>query len=59
MVSKVLKYRVTAVWAVLAGEVAGAYNGRRTQKRPDEIEEILERLVVLGQIEEGERPFLA
>ena len=55
-----LKDRATAVRAVLAAlagpvgvdEVAGAFAGRRTQKRKDEVAEILEMLVALGQIGE-------
>ena len=54
-----LKDRATAVRAVLSAwagpvgveEVAGAFSGRRTQKRLTEISEILEMLVALGQIE--------
>lgn len=61
---KALKDRATAVRAVLSAfdepvgvnEVAGGFNGRRTQKRLDEVGEILEMLAELGQIvEENEK----
>ena len=62
---KALKDRATAVRAVLAAfddpvgvkEVASGFNGKRTQKRLGEVEEILEMLVTLGQIEEESGKF--
>lgn len=59
---KALKERATAVRAVLAGlagptgveGVAAGFNGNRTQKRLEEVGEILEMLVALGQIGEGD-----
>ena len=59
---KALKERATAVRAVLAGlagptgveGVAAGFNGNRTQKRLDEVGEILEMLVALGQIGEAD-----
>jgi len=55
---KALKDRATVVRAVISAfagpvgvdEVAGGFNGRRTQKRKDEIGEILGMLLALGQI---------
>lgn len=55
---KALKDRATAVRAVLVGfgvpvgvdEVAGGFKGRKTQKRKDEVGEILEMLLELGQV---------
>ncbi len=57
---QVLKDRATAVRAILSAfagpvgveEVAGGFNGRRTQKRLAEISEILEMLAELGQVVE-------
>ena len=62
---KALKDRATAVRTVLAGfgspvsveMVAEGFNGRRTQKRLAEVEEILEMLAELGQIVENEGKF--
>jgi len=63
---KALKDRATAVRTILAGfggpvsvaEVAGGFNGRSTQKRLQEVGEILEMLAELGQIVENQGKFV-
>ena len=61
-----LKDRATAVRSVLAlfdspvgeSEVTSGFNGRRTKKRLAEIGEILEMLLVLGQVREEDGKYM-